>query len=50
MAENNNVSTTKRIFSTVCTVISAVIFVIVALLLVNIIVCRSQNKPVNFFG
>ncbi|MGN0824371.1 MAG: signal peptidase I [Candidatus Coproplasma sp.] len=50
MAENKEVSTTKRVVSTVCTVISALIFVIVALLLVNIIVCRSQNKPVSFLG
>lgn len=50
MAENKNVSTTKRIISTVFTIISALIFVLIALLLVNMIICRSQNKPVNFFG
>lgn len=41
---------TKRIISVFLSVISAIIFVLVGLLLVNIIVCRSQNRPVNFFG
>lgn len=50
MAEKENKSKAKRIISVIFTAISAVIFVFVALLLINMIVCRSQNRPVNFFG
>ncbi|MGN1060702.1 MAG: signal peptidase I [Candidatus Coproplasma sp.] len=50
MAEKKKETTVKRALSIVCTVISALIFVLVALLLINMIICRTQNKPVNFFG
>lgn len=50
MAEKENKSKLKRVFSIISTVISAIVFVLIALLLVNMIVCRSQNRPVNFFG
>lgn len=48
--EKKEISKTKRIISVICTVLTAVIFVFVALILINMIVCRTQNKPVNFFG
>lgn len=50
MAEKENKSKAKRIFSIICTVISVLIFAFVALLIINMIVCRVQNRPVNFFG
>ncbi|MGN0808199.1 MAG: signal peptidase I [Candidatus Coproplasma sp.] len=50
MADKEKKSKVKRVFSIISTVISAILFVFVALLLVNMIVCRSQNRPVNFFG
>ncbi|MGN0806708.1 MAG: hypothetical protein ACI4MC_06675, partial [Candidatus Coproplasma sp.] len=50
MAEKESKSKAKRILSIVCTALSALIFVFVALLIINMIVCRSQNRPVNFFG
>lgn len=48
--EKKELSKPKRIISVICTVLTAVIFVFVALILINMIVCRTQNKPVNFFG
>ncbi len=50
MADKKEVSTAKRVVSVVCTVFSVLIFVFVALMLINMIICRVQNKPVNFFG
>ncbi|MGN1104350.1 MAG: signal peptidase I [Candidatus Coproplasma sp.] len=50
MAEKVNKSKVKHVLSVICTVISTIIFVFVGLLLINMIVCRSQNRPVNFFG
>lgn len=50
MADKKEVSTVKRILSVVCTVVSVLIFVFVAVILINMIICRVQNKPVNFFG
>ncbi len=50
MTEQKEKSKAKRIISVICTVLTSVIFVFVALLLINMIVCRVQNKPVNFFG
>lgn len=50
MADKNETSTAKRVISIVCTVIAALIFALVALLLINMIICRAQNKPVSFFG
>lgn len=50
MAEKENKSKAKRVFSIICTVISVLIFAFVALLIINMIVCRVQNRPVNFFG
>lgn len=49
-AEKKTSSKAKRALSVICTVLTAVIFVLVALLLINLIVCRVQNKPVSFFG
>lgn len=50
MAEKENKSKAKRIISIICTVISALIFIFVALLIINMVVCRVQNRPVSFFG
>ncbi|MGN0812668.1 MAG: signal peptidase I [Candidatus Coproplasma sp.] len=50
MADKVKQSKAKRVISVILTVISAIILVFVGLLLINMIVCRSQNRPVNFFG
>lgn len=50
MAKNKEQSKPKRILSVISTVISALIFALVAIILVNVILCRVQNKPVSFFG
>lgn len=50
MARDKEQSKHKRVLSVISTVITALIFALVAIILVNIIVCRTQNKPVSFFG
>lgn len=40
----------KKIFSVVGTVLSVLIFVLAAFVLINVIVAKAKNKPVNFFG
>lgn len=49
MSETKNKPSTK-IFSIVCTVITAVIAILAAAIIVNMIVCRAQKRPVSFFG
>lgn len=41
---------TTRIFSIICTVLTALIFALAVGVIVNMIVCRAKNKPVSFFG
>lgn len=50
MTSQKEKSKAKRVASVICTVLTAVIFVFAGVLLINMIVCRVQNKPVNFFG
>lgn len=39
-----------KVFSIICTVITALVLVVTAIILVNMIICRAKNKPVSFFG
>lgn len=39
-----------KVFSIICTVLTAIILALTAVIIVNMIVCRAQNKPVSFFG
>lgn len=39
-----------KVFSIICTVLTAIVLVLTAIIIVNMIVCRAQNKPVSFFG
>lgn len=49
MSETKNKPSTK-IFSTVCTVLTVILAVLAVAILVNMIVCRAQKRPVSFFG
>lgn len=40
----------KKIFSIICTVLTALIIALAALIIINMIYCRAKNKPVSFFG
>lgn len=39
-----------KVFSIICTVLTAIVLALTAVIIVNMIVCRAQNKPVSFFG
>lgn len=48
---NKNDSTKKRsVLSILSTVITVLIFALVVFILVNVIVCKIQNKPTSIFG
>lgn len=40
----------KKILSIICTVITALIVVLAAIVIINMQYCRAKNKPVSFFG
>ncbi|MDE7256619.1 MAG: signal peptidase I [Clostridia bacterium] len=40
----------KKILSIICTVLTALIVSLAALVIINMIYCRAKNKPVSFFG
>lgn len=40
----------KKIISIICTVITALIVALAVIVIINMIYCRANNKPVSFFG
>lgn len=42
--------TVKKVFSVICTVFTAVVLLLAAAILINMLVCRIKDKPVSFFG
>ena len=40
----------KRALKIISTVLTAIIFVCAVAVIINIVVCRAQNRPVRFFG
>lgn len=47
---NENKKPWAKVLSIVCTVLTAIVLVITAIIVVDIVICRAQNKPVSFFG
>ncbi len=40
----------KKVLSVICTVLTAVIVALAAIVIINMIYCRAKHRPVSFFG
>lgn len=50
MTEKKEEKGAKKVFSIICTVLTVIIMLLAAYIVVNMVVCRAKNKPVNIFG
>lgn len=50
MSKGEAKPTVKKVFSIIGTVLTVLIFALALVIIINMVVCRVQKKPVSFFG